>query len=62
MAKKKKKEEAFMISTIIYGIFDCNKKELVKVSLDSDEIEMDLALQFSENKYSKCEFTISLVL
>lgn len=59
---KKKKEEPFMVSTTIYGVFDCNKKKLVKVSLDKDEIDMDLAIQFTENAYSWCEFTVGLML
>ncbi len=62
MAKRKKKEKKFMLSAVVYGVFDCDKKELLKVSLDEDEIEMDLAIQYSENKYSRCEFTIELAI
>ncbi len=60
--KKKKKEEPFMLTAVIYGIFDCDEKELVKVSLDKDEIDMELALNYTENKYSWCEFSIGLAL
>lgn len=64
MAKKKakKKEEPFMVTSTIYGVFDCDKNELTKVSLDKDEIDMDMAIQFTDNKYSWCEFTVALTL
>jgi hypothetical protein len=63
MAKKKKtnkKDKELNMTSVVYGVFDCIKKELIKVSLDEDEIEMDLTLQFGESRYSKCEFVITL--
>lgn len=59
---KKKKEPGFMINAVVYGIFNTENSELIKVSLDSDEIDMDLALQYVENKYTKCEFALNLFI
>ncbi len=62
MARKKKEEKGFMISAVIYGIYNSETNELVRISLDNDDIEMDMALQYVESKYNKCEFSLSLFI
>ena len=59
---RKKKEKPVTFSAVVYGVFDSTENKLVKVSLDKDEVDMDLALQYNENKYSRCEFELDLTL
>jgi len=45
----------------ICGIFDIKSKKVVKVSLDEDEIDIEISFM-NENQFSKCEFDILLEL
>jgi len=45
----------------ICGVFDLKTKKVVKVSLDEDEIDTEIAFM-DEERFSKCEFDILLEL
>jgi hypothetical protein len=64
MKKKKssKKNEPLYIPLHIYGIFDKKQKEITMITLDRDEIDMELALAGENENISECEFDITLVL
>jgi hypothetical protein len=61
MSKKKKiKREISVVFLHIYGIFDNNTKKVVYVSLDLEDVEMELALK--DEKFCRCEFKTTLLL
>ena len=59
---KKIKKKSVKVGLHIYGLFDMDKKEMTKISLEQSEIQMELALLggLSENLL-ECEFDIHLL-
>lgn len=64
MAKKKKKSEERFFALHIYGIFDVKKNEIIQVSLDEEEIDVELSLISidAEDRYKQAEFDVLVVL
>ena len=62
MGKKKvKKAEPLYFHFPIYGIFNLNDKNIVKVSLDREEILMELDLETDE-KFCEIQFTATVII
>lgn len=57
---KKKKVNKELIPIHIYGIFDVKNRKVIKVSLDLDEIEMDMSLEGNNEDLKQCEFKVML--
>ena len=62
MAKKKKTRKPIFIPLHIYGIFNEKNGEIIKVSLDLDDVMLDLALADEDDGLCQCEFDTILVL
>ena len=64
MKKKSiKKDKRVSVRLHVYGIFDKNKKTIIKVSLDHSEIEMEMALLASIGEdITDCEFDLKLFI
>jgi hypothetical protein len=66
MQKKKsikKKKKLQIIDMHVYGIFDIQKKAIIKISLDKDDLQMDLALMGGPSEsLIECEFDIKVAL
>lgn len=61
MSKKKSVSNDYSIINLhLYGIFDFIEKEIIFVSLNSEDVEMELALK--DEKFLRCEFEISLFI
>lgn len=64
--KKKKKismKGSKVLNLHMYGIFDRRKQNIVKVSLDQTDIDMDVALMGGlGDSLSLCEFDVTLVI
>ncbi len=62
MAATPKDDIITTISVNIYGIFDIKKKELIKVSLDKEEIAMEFILMYNKQDSRECLITAAVVL
>ena len=61
MKKKTKKKKPEFIKVRLYGIFNPKEKKLIRVSLDNDEIDMDLALTSNKDLVEcKCDVYFAL--
>lgn len=59
----KKKKKLQIIDMHVYGIFDIQKKSIIKISLDKEDIQMDFALMGGPSEsLTECEFDIKVVL
>ena len=64
MKKKKssKKNEQLYIPLHIYGLYNKKTKQMLKVSLDMDEIAMELALEGGNPFIVECDFDVTLLM
>ena len=60
MGVKRKKKT--YVHALINGIFDIKNKKLVKVSLDAEEMELEIALMGMQDRYARCEFDVRLAV
>lgn len=58
MNKKKTKT----ISVHVYGILDRKKQKITKVSLDKEDIKLDIDLENFDGRLMLCEFDLRIVL
>lgn len=59
--RKKEKIQTELITIHLYGIFNVRTKKMLKVSLDRDEIDMELALT-TDKDVVECESEVTLIL
>ena len=50
------------IAVKIYGIFDVEKNQLIKVSLDAEEISMEYMLVLNKRNLRECLISAAIVL
>jgi len=53
-----KKQKAQKIFISVYGILDKNKKKIIKVSLDKNEIQLEIDLDNHKGNLYLCKFDI----
>jgi len=59
--KSKKIKKSILIDLHVYGIFDTKKNNIVKISLDRTDIQMEVALMGGlSDGLRECDFDITL--
>lgn len=62
MKKRKEKRQPTELITIhLYGIFNVKTRKMLKVSLDREEIDMELALN-DDKDVVECESNVTLIM
>lgn len=61
MKRKSPKKQVEFIQVHLYGIFNAKTKKMLKVSLDQEEIDMELALNTNKDLV-ECQSDVTLIL
>ena len=59
--KKKKTLKRVSVNVHIYGVFDVKKNKIIFISLNLEDVEMELALK-DEDRYLRCGFEVTLYI
>lgn len=57
---KRRRKKIKSLSLHVYGILDKTKKEVTKVSLDREEIQLEIDLDNHNRNFSLCDFLIKV--
>jgi len=61
-SKKKILEKIKPKDYLVYGIFDFEKKELIYIHLDEEQVELEYELSnYNSERYDIVEFTVRLI-
>ena len=61
MKRKAPKKKVEFIQVHLYGIFNAKTKKMIKVSLEQEEIDMELALN-TDKDLVECQSEVTLIL